>query len=218
MPSEVTGLAKVERDWAGTLTGTVGAVVVSADFELTDSAVSVWMRFIDKCERIHGGSWSGWVTSAGKLSASASGAGSFSITATSTAASRLGITGAIAGSDGATVTAQDAHPDGIYPSIGLLLDVVDLDVGRGETTAGTGYASSGARKGASVVMTVHAALSDLWTIEQTVTNSSSYDAVAGPRILARAFFTKSKRIRLGQLATLARLQVTGTTVGRSLDP
>lgn len=218
MPSTVSGLAKVYPGWSGTLTCTIGAVTVSATFLDLESAPGAWFRFLGICSRRFAGTWDPFVTSAGKLSATVSGAGAFSFGATGTAATRLGITGAIAGSDGSTVEAQDAHPDGVYPTHGILLDVVDVAMSKGACTASDGYASAGVRDGSSVSVTVHDTLERLWTTEQTLTNGATYDAIAGDRLLARLFLTRSRRQRLGKLATAARLTVTGTTVGGDHDP
>ena len=101
-----------DSGWTGNVTVTIGAVSATIT-PSNDSAASVWIALVNKCELLHGGSWEGWSTSASKLVIAHS--SSFTITATGTTQTRLGLAASTTGTE---VAGTSAHFRGTYP-IGL---------------------------------------------------------------------------------------------------
>jgi len=112
--AHISGFAKVQAGWTGTLTATVGAASVAVTpasmRDGYESAASVVLRLVRDCTEQLGGTWAAYPNANGTITVESS--LSFSLAGTSLTATRTGL----ATYSAAYTHTGTAHPNGVYPS------------------------------------------------------------------------------------------------------
>lgn len=197
----VAGLALVRSGWGGDVTVTIGATVATVTTSGRTSAAEVWEDVVREAAKIHGGEWEGYPTAAGKLAIR--GPSAFTLAATSTAQSRLGLTGTYTGAS--SYTATSAHSDGVYPSYGLACTVGAAQSDRGEPTADGAYGWPGRATSARGRVVCYGTFSEVNTLEATLDGAETWDAWIAGRIVSRVRLGAVRRSRWGDQASQATL-------------
>jgi len=204
-----SGLALVDAGWTGSVTVTIGAVVATLTPTGRWSVAAAWAYVLQEATRLHGGTWSGYVDSADKLFISGT-AGNFTLAATGTTQTRLGLTGTYTGAG--SYTADVAHYGAVTPSLGLRYDGGDTSIGGTAPGATGAFGFGGAWASEAGGLACYGTIAELVALESTLMAANVYDAWLDGRLVTRIHVGNVTRSRWGAHADRAMLTVACQTV------
>lgn len=178
---QLGGMALVSGGWTGALTLTVGVVSVVVSVPARTSPFEAMTIIARTGQRTHGGTWDWFVDIDGKINITST--LTFTLSATGTVQTRLGFTATYTGAS--SYIAASAHVDGVYPSLGLLLDGAD-GVARGGVALATGtYVSAVGRRDQGGEIVLYGTHAELAPLAASFTEARAWDVGLGGNWAAR---------------------------------